>query len=70
MDIFDRKGSLNDSEEFNNPYSTKFIPANMRNIKTGEYRENQGSYYEGLFKNNKKHGFGKFVFQNLDVYIG
>lgn len=70
IEIFSHRLNHNDSEELRDPNSTKHVPATMENIKIGEYRENQGSYYEGLFKENKKHGFGKFVFQNLDIYIG
>ena len=49
---------------------TSHIPATMDNIKDGDFKECLGSYYEGLFRKNKKHGYGKFVFDNYDIYIG
>ena len=47
-----------------------FIACNKENIRSGEFNETMGSYYEGVFLNNQKHGEGKFVFDNGDVYLG
>lgn len=45
------------------------IDSNVREGR-GYIKVKDGSIYEGWFKDNKKHGFGRYIFYNGDSYEG